>query len=305
MEIDFNFRKERKLGEIVQDFINLIRQIHQHFFGTMLRLSIVPLCMMLLLIYFGTTKVNLTSQKSLVESMDVILIGIGVLLLMLFIAMLLIGLTIEYFILLKTNKRLDFDAGMVWLSFRANFGKYWRFMLMAILALLILAIPVTIVMGIMIFIPFVGSFAAGIVSAIMGVCFFCAFLFYREGYARLNNTLTGTFSILKKKLLDYSIASFLIGMIFQILLFMMTLTPSLILGLIAYNTIGFEATFFDTFLGRILVSIGGTLIGFLYIVYYMLSVLVSGIIYETAKEIAYGEDIYERIARLGEEAHDN
>lgn len=303
MEIAFNFRKERKLGEIVQDFINLTRQIHRHFFGTMLRLSIIPLCTMLLLIYYGTTRINLTSQRSLLESMDVIFIGIAVFFVMLFIGMLLIGLAIEYFILLKTHKKLDFDSVAVWNSFRANFGKYWRFLLVAILALLILAIPVTIAMGLMIFIPFVGSFAVGIVSAILGVWFFCAFLFYREGYLKLGNSISATFSILKKKLFDYSIASFLIGMIFQILLFMMTLMPSLLLGIIAYNTVGFDASFFESFLGRILVSIGGTLIGFLYIVYYMISVLVSGIIYETAKEMQYGEDIYERIANLGEEEH--
>ena len=33
----------------------------------------------------------------------------------------------------------------------------------------------------------------------------------------------------------------------------------------------------------------------------MFTVLVSGIIYETAKEVTYGEDVYEKIQNLGKE----
>lgn len=53
-----------------------------------------------------------------------------------------------------------------------------------------------------------------------------------------------TFPILKKKIFDYSVASYLVSFVFQILLMMLMLMPSILLAVIAYNTIGFEQTFF-------------------------------------------------------------
>src|SRR5690606_7245039 len=159
---------------------------------------------------------------------------------------------------------------------------------------IILFIPFMFALIILMFIPFVGSFAAGILGAFVGVWFFCAFLFYREGYMPASNAMQQSFSILKKKIIDYSVSSYVVSLVFQTLLVMLTLIPSLIIGIIAYNTIGFENTFFDSMAGRMFTSIGATLLVLLYIVYYMFTVLVSGIIYETAKEVTYGEDVYER-----------
>lgn len=301
MEIDFEFRRERKLGEIVQDFINLLRLILGHFFQTILKLAVVPLCLMLILIYYGTTKINLTTTQSWTDSLDIILIGMAALFALLVVSMVFFGLAIEYFILLKNKKGTDFDSNDVWQAFLANLGKYFKFLLVSIIAAVILFIPILIAMVILMLIPLVGSFAVGIFGAFLGVWFFCAFLFYREGYMSAGHAMQQSFAILKKKIIDYSVSSYVVGLVFQVLLVMLTLIPSLIIGLIAYNTIGFEVTFFDGMAGRLLTSIGATLLVLFYIVYYMLTVLVSGIIYETAKEVTYGEDVYEKIANLGKE----
>lgn len=300
MEIEFEFKKERKLGEIVQDFINLLRLVLKHFFDTIFRLAVAPLCCMLVLIYYGTTKINLTSSRGLSESTDLIILAIVVVFLLLLVSMIFFGLAIEYFILLKTKRNTDFGSADVWTAFKQHIVKYLVFLLVAILALLILFVPLGVVAMILAFIPLIGSFAIGILFAFVGVWFFCAFLFYREGYMEASSSLQQTFSILRKKIVDYSVSSYVVGFVFQVLLMMLSLMPVLIIGLIAYNTIGFEDTFFDSIYGRMLVSIGATILVLLYIVYYMFSVLVYGIIYETAKEVTYGEDIYAKIQRLGE-----
>jgi len=301
MEIDFEFRKERKLSEIVQDFINLLRLVLRHFFQTILKLAVVPLCLMLILIYYGTTKINLTTTQSWTESLDLVFIAIAALFALLMVSMVFFGLAIEYFILLKNKRGTDFDSNDVWKAFVANLSKYFKFLLVGILASLILFIPVMFAMVILMFIPLVGSFAAGILASFLGVWFFCAFLFYREGYIPASNAIQQSFSILRRKIIDYSVSSYVISLVFQTLLVMLTLIPSLIIGIIAYNTIGFESTFFDSITGRLFTAIGATLLVLLYIVYYMFTVLVSGIIYETAKEVTYGEDIYGKIQNLGKD----
>ncbi|KGE14911.1 hypothetical protein [Sphingobacterium deserti] len=303
MDIAFEFRKERKLGEIVQDFINLLRIVLKHFFYTIFRLAVIPLCAMLVLIYYITTKINLTSTANFDESLDIIWIAIIAVGALVLIGMVFFGLAIEYFILLKSSRNTDFNSSDVWQAFVKHITSYLKFLVVAILALLILAIPFMICALILAFIPLVGSFAIGILGAFIGVWFFCAFLFYREGYFDAFSSLQQTFSILRKKIFDYSVSSYIVSFIFQILLMMLSLMPTIIFGLIAYNTIGFDETFFNSLLGRMIVSLGATVLVFLSIVYYMSSVLVYGIIYETAKEIRFGEDIYEKIGRLGGPEH--
>lgn len=87
MGINFNFKRERKLGDIVQDFINLLRLVLGHFLRTIIRLSIIPLCGMLLLIYYGTTKINLTAKESWTSQLDILFVGIGILIVLLVVSM--------------------------------------------------------------------------------------------------------------------------------------------------------------------------------------------------------------------------
>jgi len=301
MEVDFEFRKERKLGEIVQDFINLLRIVLGHFFGTLFRLAIVPLCGMLVLIYYGTTRINLNAGVYARDSMELAVLALAGVAALLALGLVFFGLAIEYFILLKQRKATDFAAADVWRSFLRHIGRYVLFLLVAAVAWLIIGVPLLLAMVIIAFVPLVGGIAVGVLASFVGVWFFCAFLFYREGYFGVAGSLSGTFGIVRGKFIDYGLSSYLTNLIFQILMFMLTLMPAIVLGVVAYNTIGFEDTFFDSFWGRMLVAVGGTIVVVLTIGYYMLSVLVYGIIYETAKEMRYGEDIYEKINNLGKE----
>jgi|GEM_PF-159894 len=300
-KVDFAFRKERKLGEIVQDFINLLRIVLGHFFGTLFRMAIVPLCGMLVLIYYGTTHINLKADAYGWGSAEQILFVLAGLALLLAVSMVFFGLAIEYFVLLKQRRATDFGSSDVWRAFLRHLGRYLLFLLVAAVACLVIGVPLLLAMAVMAFIPLVGGFAIGVLGAFVVVWFFCAFLFYREGYFDAAASLSKTFGILRGRFIDYGLSSYLVSFIFQILMFMLTLMPTIVLGIIAYNTIGFEDTFFDSFFGRMLVTLGGTIIVALTLGYYMLSVLVYGIIYETAKERRYGEDIYEKINNLGKE----
>ena len=84
---------------------------------------------------------------------------------------------------------------------------------------------------------------------------------------------------------------------------MLILMPSILLGIVAYNFVEFDIHFFDSFIGRLIASFGGILITLLFMLYYMFSVLVHGIIYESAKELHFGESMYDKIERLGEGDH--
>ncbi|NQD72021.1 ABC transporter permease, partial [Sphingobacterium shayense] len=127
MEINFEFRKERKLGEIVQDFVNLVRLIFEHFVRTILGLAAIPLCLILVLVYFGTTKINLTTSEGWEGNREVILIAILTACILVVVSLIFYGLAIEYFILLKNKRSTAFGTKDVWDGFKRNIRKYFVF----------------------------------------------------------------------------------------------------------------------------------------------------------------------------------
>jgi len=302
MELNFEFKKERKLGEFVQDFVDLLKLVIRHFCATLFKLAVVPLAMMLLLFYYLTTKINFGADFSEADLFAIWSLFFAIVGVLIILAIIFFGIAIEYFILLRNHNSTDFGSTEVWSNFKSHIGIYLRFFGAAVIVSLIIALPVFIVMVIASFIPIIGSFLAGILMSCVSVWFFCAFMLYREGYYTLTACFTSAFDMLRKKIFDYGVSSYIVSAIFQILLMMMSLVPVLVLGLIAYNTIGFDDHFFDTFSGKLIASLGGTIFAMIMITSYMFSVLISGLIYESAKEIRFGENIYETIANLGRRA---
>ncbi|MGJ1433387.1 ABC transporter permease [Sphingobacterium spiritivorum] len=303
MELNFEFKKERKLGEFVQDFVDLLKIVIRHFCATLFRLAVIPLAILLLLVFYLTTKVDFNADFSAGDMMQIWGLFIGIVCVLLLLSTLFFGIAIEYFILLKNQNNLDFGSTEVWNNFKSNFGKYFRFFGASILVMLIMIIPFFFVLIIASFIPFVGNIVAGVLMSLIGVWLFCAFMLYREGYYSLGSCFNEAYHLLKKKVYDYGVSSYIVSAIFQVMLMMMTLIPALILGLIAYNTVGFNDNFFDTFSGKLIVSLGGTIFSLVTITSYMFSVLISGLIYESAKELRFGENIYETINNIGKEAN--
>ncbi|WP_164111448.1 MULTISPECIES: ABC transporter permease [Sphingobacterium] len=295
----FEFKRERKLGEFVQDFINLLKIIIGHLSKELLKLLIAPLCAMLLIGYYISTQLNLNADYSSGEIVDMVLTFGLALFCMLIIGGLAFGFTIEYFILLRNRRDLSFGAKDIWNAFKANISKYVRFLLGSIVVGMIIFIPLAFVLFLSALIPLIGSLAIGVVFAVLGLWFFTAFMLYREDYYDLFDTYTSAFSMLKNKIGEYGLASYIVTFLFRSLMTLMSIIPFIIIGFIAYNYVGFNDSFFDTYIGKILVTLGSTFMSLFFIIYYMLSVISYGIIYETAKELRFGEDVFDKIDKIG------
>jgi len=299
MEVDFEFQKERKIGDFVQSFIDLFKSIYKHFVTTIFGLSALPLGGIALVYYFLSTKITFSANSNSFEDIDG-LTWAGVLILaLLALGLYVYGISIEYFILLKERKDTQFSGQEVLRNFRLNIGRYFRFLFAMILALVVIFIPVVLVAAIAIFIPFIGSFAIGILMSMVGIWLFCSFLFYREGYSDLGSCFTDAYVMLSKKLVQYGVATYIVNFIFQMAVMMISVVPMIIISLLSYNFLGVEAAFFDSSWGKLLMTLGGLFVTLFTLFLYMAGVLANGIIYETAKDLKFGERIYAMIDQIG------
>lgn len=295
----FEFKRERKLGEFVQDFINLLKVIFRHLSTELLKLLLLPMCFMLLIGYYVSTQLNMNADYSSGELVDMFVALGTAALFMLLCGVLAFGFTIEYFILLRDRQSLSFDYRDVWHAFKQHLDKYLRFFLGSVVVSVVIFIPVAVVLFIAALIPLVGSFAIGIVFSIIGLWYFTAFMLYREGYYDLFDTYTAAYSMLKSKIVEYGLASYVVTFLFHSLMTLIGIVPFIIIGFVSYNYVDFDSNFFDSYFGKLLVTLGSTLLSLFFIVYYMLSVISYGIIYETVKELRFGEDVFEKIHKIG------
>lgn len=298
-QIDFEFKRERKLGEFVQDFINLLKVIYKHLVSVLFRLLVIPICLVVLIGYYLSTQVSANTTHTNFDYFSVGMSLGSLVLLILLVSLFAFGFTIEYFILLRNRRDILFTSQDVWTQFKSNLHYYLRFFIAMLVVGILVSIPAAFAMFLSALIPIVGSFATGIIFAIIGLWFFSAFMLYRENYAELIDCFGASFSMLKKKIFEYGIASYIVSFIFQALLSIITIMPMVIVFVFAYNFIGFDNDFFESGFGRGIATLGGLIVTLLFIIYYMLAVISYGIIYETAKELKYGEDVFERIENLG------
>lgn len=299
MEVEFEFQKERKIGDFVQNFIDLFKLIYKHFVSTIFGLSALPLAGIALVYYFLSTKITFSANSSSFEDIDGFTWALLLVLALLGLGLYVYGISIEYFILLKERKNTLFTGKEVLQNFRANIGRYFMFLFAMVLALIVVSIPLAIVAIISAFIPFIGSFAIGILMSIVGIWLFSSFLFYREGYSDLGSCFTDAYVMLSKKLIQYGVATYIVNFIFQMAVMMISVIPLIIISLISYNFLGLDAAFFDSSWGKLLMTFGGMFITLFTLFLYMAGVLANGIIYETAKDLKFGERIYGMIDRIG------
>ncbi|WP_282638593.1 ABC transporter permease [Sphingobacterium thalpophilum] len=299
MEVDFEFQKERKIGDFVQSFIDLFKSIYKHFVTTIFGLSALPLGGIALVYYFLSTKITFSANSNSFEDIDGLTWAGLLILALIALGLYVYGISIEYFILLKERKDTQFSGQEVLRNFRLNIGRYFRFLFAMILALVVIFIPVVLVAAIAIFIPFIGSFAIGILMSMVGIWLFCSFLFYREGYSDLGSCFTDAYVMLSKKLVQYGVATYIVNFIFQMAVMMISIVPMIIISLLSYNFLGVEAAFFDSSWGKLLMTLGGLFVTLFTLFLYMAGVLANGIIYETAKDLKFGERIYAMIDQIG------
>ena len=260
MEIDFEFQKERKVGDFIQSFIDLFKLIYKHFVSTIFGLSAVPLAAIALVYYFLSTKITFSANSDSFEDIDAFTWAGLLILALIALGLYVYGISIEYFMLLKERKSTGFSGSEVFRNFRSNLGKYFMFLIAMILALIVVFIPLAIVAVICAFIPFIGSFAIGILGSMVGIWLFCSFLFYREGYSDLGSCFTDAYVMLSKKLIQYGIATYIVNFIFQMAVMMISIVPLIIMGLLSFNFLGIDAAFFDSSWGKLLMTFGGLFI---------------------------------------------
>jgi len=88
---DFEFKKERKLGEFIQDFIGLLKIIFSHVAGVLLRMLALPLCGMLLLSYYISTQLSANLSYQTIDENGLIFLFLIAVFFLLLIGMLAFG----------------------------------------------------------------------------------------------------------------------------------------------------------------------------------------------------------------------
>src|SRR5690606_37009807 len=235
----------RKLGEFVQDFINLLKLIVTHVCKVLTKLLALPIAAMLLVGYYLSTQLNMNVNYSSGELVRVLSASFGAIGIMLVIGMFAFGLAIEYFILMRNMRHISFSEKEVWAQFKKNIGKYMRFLGAGIVVAILSILPIGILMAACAIILFVVNIAMGVFLVIVIVvsifyvhyicilmsgcviihfvcnidmsiflvivvlCYFTSFILYRSGYADLIDAFQNAFALLKAKFFEHGAASYI------------------------------------------------------------------------------------------------
>lgn len=260
-KLDFEFIKSRGIGELIQDYLSLFKKIFRHFNSSIFKFVLPFLAVFLVLFFFASSLgVNIFYSKDWQTSSVVIVMLIVVSLVGLFYFMFIPTFGLEYMFLLQEKGDTDFSGKDVWKRVKEHMGKYIVFFFASIVVMLILAIPLFIVGFILAFIPIAGQIALGIAMACVMLVFVCGLFLYLADRETVFDSFLASFRLLKKKLLSYGLTAYIFRMLVGISLVLVTLIPSAIMAIIAYNTIGFSEQIFISFSGKVMVSIFGTLV---------------------------------------------
>lgn len=298
--LEFTFKKSRKLGDLLSDYIQLYKKIFKHFNRNILIISLPFIGIFLLLTFYFMAQVF-----PALNSTEVLNIGffislfIPILFFSFFFYLIIATFGIEYMRLLEKNKATDFNAKEIFTNIRMNFKKYLSFFFFSILVFLGLLIPLSIIAVLLMIIPFLGSLAIGVLGSMISVFFSIALLLYIEDRASLTQSYSLAMKMLKKKIFEYGLALYIFQLMIQIILGLLTLIPLVVLFLIAYNTLSFNDTFFFTFEGKLLISIGSVILAFFFILTSIYIVSFLALSYYSLIEDKFTETAIESIDNIG------
>ncbi|HET8574064.1 MAG TPA: hypothetical protein VFL76_09350 [Edaphocola sp.] len=260
-KIDFEFIKNRDVGELIQDYLSLFKKIFRHFNRCIFKFILPFLAIFLVLFFFASSLgVDIFYSKDWRTSSVVIIMILVVMLVAIFYFTFIPTFGLEYMFLLKEKENTDFNGKEVWQRVKRHMGKYIVFFLASIVVMLILAIPLALAALIFTFIPIAGQIAFGIAMACVLLVFVCGLFLYLEDRETVFDSFLAAFRLLRKKLLAYGLTAYIFRLLVGISLLLITIIPSAILGVIAYNTIGFNEQILISFGGKIMISILGTLV---------------------------------------------
>lgn len=300
-QINFNFKKTRGFGDLIQDYISLFKIIFKHLNARIISIAMPFMAVFILIAYYLTTVVNeiMKSAGDLGVMASLAFVPIVLLLLIFLFFILISAFAIEYMFLLEERRDLDFTSSDIYNRIKENAGKYIRFFLSSI----VVGIGLLFVIGIlgMVFnlIPLVGRIAIGIVTACMTLFIYCALFLYRQDREDLWGSYGASFRLIKGKILEYGAATYAFQVMIQIVMVLIAFIPLIIIGIIAFTTVGFSAQFFDGFLGKFLATIGGSIfmLFLIFFSFYMIGFYVLQ--YFSLLESSYKEDTLEQIDQIG------
>jgi len=128
---------------------------------------------------------------------------------------------------------------------------------------------------------------------------YCSLFLYLQGKEKLWDSYSASFNLIKSKIFEYGVASYLFQFMVNITLGFISLIPIVILAIIAFTTLGFNPDFFLTFGGKIIVSLGISIVTLLMVFasIYLISFYVLQ--YFSLLEVSYSEETLEDIEQIG------
>lgn len=298
MDLNFQFNKERGVGDLIQDFISLFRQIFKHYIATLLTLSLPLIGMIILLTFLATSQINDIEYFDLATTPAILFIGYGLALL---VMVLFLGILCnEYMILLRDKNNTDFNYKTVLKSAKSNFITYITGGFVLFLFSLIIIIPVSIIYIILIFIPIIGGLAANFISMFLMIFYYCAFMLYREKKFGMIDAIRNTFPFLKKNWLNHTSSLFLFQFLLGIIMLILLIIPFILFFIIGFNSASFFSDFFTTYWGKIVISFVSGILSFGYILSIMINNSFVFLIYCSNNETKYHESVLESIQSIGQ-----
>lgn len=299
-KLDFTFKKNRKLGELISDYIALFKMIFKHFNKNIITLSLPFAAIFMLLMFYSFSYFVPFIYNSNEPSLGSIIgIAVSFSFLMFFFILIISVFGIEYMLLLEEKGNTDFTTGDVFAKIKQNFGKYLLFFLSSILIMLMISIPFGIAAFILAFIPLVGTIAIGILGAMLMLFIYCSLFLYLQGKEKLWDSYSASFNLIKSKIFEYGVASYLFQFMVNITLGFISLIPIVILAIIAFTTLGFNPDFFLTFGGKIIVSLGISIVTLLMVFAFIYLISFYVLQYFSLLEVSYSEETLEDIEQIG------
>jgi len=300
-QINFIFKKTRGFGDLIQDYISLFKIIFKHLNGRIIGIALPFIAVFILAAYYLTTVFS-DLIKSPGDFASVASIAFIPMILILFLVLFFILISIfgiEYMFLLEERKSMDFTSSDIYKRIKQNSGKYVRFFLSSLVIGLVLLLPLFALSAVLNLIPVFGSLLLGIITACLMLYIYCALFLYIQGRGGLVESYRASFHLVKAKILEYGLASYVFQLMIQIIMVFVILIPAIIIGIIAFSTVGFSDQFLDGFMGKFLVSIGSSIFMLITIFFTIYIILFYVLQYFSLLESSYKEDTLEQIDQIG------
>lgn len=299
--LNFNFKKTRRFGDLIQDYFSLFKIVFKHLNARIISIALPFIAVFILLAYYMTTFISelMRSSDPLSSVSGMVFIPIVLSIVMILFFILISAFGVEYMFLLEERKELNFSSNDVYDRVKGNLEKYVRFFLSTIVVGLILIIPFAAIAGVLAFIPFVGQLLLGVLATCMMLFINCALFLYLQERENLWASYGASFRLIKARIFEYGAASYVFQLMIQIIGTLIVMIPLIIIGVIAFTTVGFTEQFFDGFTGKFLVSLGGSIF-MLFIIFFAIYMIAFYVLqYFSLLESSYKEDTFDQIDQIG------